>query len=1238
MQFALSQKIQFGGCLHRYYKALALVAMLGFASDLKSEPQTGNEILKFNFDTPVEVEAGTWVGKGRELGKGPRQPNYPNFNSTNQAAYFSGKGTESGLLLKDSEKLRFKQGDSISMESWVKADGGASGEMYLLGKGRLGKKGLGTMNQNYGFRVKQGPQGLQIGFIFASHNGKGGDRQWHVWWSDDKAFSAGSSWHHIAFTYTFGKADSLKGYIDGKPVTGQWSFAGPTHREPVVDSDDLMIGTGSERKPGNSFKGWIDSIRLYKDTLSPALIANRYKYQEPPPPVSPANIKSGEILVQIADSGLSDNRSWPEEYPEIAESYKEEAFGLFDLPQRYVYSGIRGDRGRPILVRATAKVTLPKGKHRLLLRGRGGSRLFVDNKLTLSNKFPSGDTGGHGHTSQQDDYLNLGPDFRFAPPGNRESWTEYTGDGQEKVVMLETIIGNTGQRPELGETVVAISLEGTDSWHLLSPTDKKIAYNDASWNAYEADRTAYIKELNRENRAKQQAKFANFWKKRSDAAQAWLAKTKEVDVPKVSGKYPVLNPIDNFIGAKIDAVAASYGTPKEGDVDYFKEVLPILEAKCYDCHEGDKAKGDLALNLLSSVLKGGESDGPGITPHDPSKSSIIYRVETDDEDLIMPPKGKPLDAKEIETLKKWVSQGARWPEFRVDSWKMTGLSDDLSFLRRISLDTVGLLPTEKEIQEYLADQQPQKRERWIQRYLKDDRWADHWVSYWQDVLAENPNIINPTLNNTGPFRWWIHDSLLDNKRMDQFVTELVRLEGSNRYGGTLGFGIASQNDSPMAEKGAIVASAFLGVEMKCARCHDAPSHKSLQEDLFNIAAMLNQAPLKVPSTSSVPMDKLHEGGRKPLIQVTLAPGTNVQPKWPFTEFANPELGPKLADEADNSRSILAALVTAPENERFAKVLVNRVWERLMGRGIATNVADWERGSTTHPELLNWLAREFVRDGYDMKKLTGLIMQSHAYQRAVDSTLKESGPLYISPAPRRLEAEQIVDSLFSATGKPFNLEEVSLDLDSVRNQSNSITLGKPYRSWMLTSTSNERDRPSLSLPKIQAVSTLLEAFGWRAARQDPLSVREKTPNTLQPAIISNGIVGHWLTTFSDDHGLTKLALENQSLESFINRLYLRFYTRKPTELEMNEGKALLQKGYESRIQPKVVKVSHEPRVRPYFFTWSNHLDDKANVLAVEAEVRARHGDAPTSELNTDWRQRAEDFVWTLINHPEVIYTR
>ncbi|MEQ1842660.1 MAG: DUF1553 domain-containing protein, partial [Verrucomicrobiales bacterium] len=423
--------------------------------------------------------------------------------------------------------------------------------------------------------------------------------------------------------------------------------------------------------------------------------------------------------------------------------------------------------------------------------------------------------------------------------------------------------------------------------------------------------------------------------------------------------------------------------------------------------------------------------------------------------------------------------------------------------------------------------------------------------------------------------------------------------------------------------------------------HDAPAHKSKQEDLFQLAAMMKEEMIKLPESSSVPMDRLHQTGRAPLIEVTLAPGAEVQPAWPFPEFVKEETASLLAEHPDDPRDRLAALLTAPGNQRFAQVIVNRVWQRLMGRGIVENVGDWEKGDPSHPELLEWLGHQLVRSGYDLKAVTKLILTSHAYQRAVDPLLTETSPLYIAPAPRRLSAEQIVDSLFSATGKPFEVEEVSLDIDSVRALESSITLGKPERAWMLASTSNERDRPSLSLPRIQAVASIMETFGWRGARQDPISIRDSDPNVLQPAILANGIMGTWLTRLSDDHELTRVVMEDQTPEELVNRLFLRLLTREPSAMEKERYVKFLSEGFETRIIPETERVAEKakgPRVPEKYVTWSNHLDGVANTIAQQKEAAARRGDPPTNALDNDWRLRMEDMLWAMLNAPEWIYTR
>ncbi len=955
------------------------------------------------------------------------------------------------------------------------------------------------------------------------------------------------------------------------------------------------------------------------------------------PALPPNQFPEKHVTVELCDPGTGTKNLWPPTSPVPMESFQIPAFGLFELPHLYTDTGVRADRPNPLLVRAYARISIPAGRHRFLLRGRGASCLFLDGTPILTTPFPPPGSDNRPVTAQND-FLDLGPDFRFVPPGNRESWVELDCTGGQHEFILETLIGRRegkdgalARRPELGETVAAISLEGSFGWSLIAPENRQIPYTDSGWATYRAQLESDLERLNTAHRARAREESASYWKRRREQARVWLHETPEEPVPNAPGATE----IDRFLAAKLASARAQRSST--ASVDFHARIQPLLDAKCRDCHQGGKAKGGLRIDRRDSVLKGGKSGDPAIVPGNPNASALLARITSTDPDEKMPPKGDGFTEAETALIRTWIQEGAPWPEFPDVPLEPTPQTTDLQFLRKVFIDTVGVPPSLEEIAVFQNDPAPDKRARLIDRLLADPRAADAWMGYWQDVLAENPNILNPTLNNTGPFRWWIHESLVDRKPADLMVTELLRMKGSERFGGPAGFGVASQNDVPMAAKGTVVAAAFLGVEMKCARCHDAPAHASKQEHLFQLAALLANKPLTVPKTSSVPMDRLHTGSRKPLIEVTLQPGATVPPAWPFAEFVPESVGNALAQDPADQRDRLAALVTAPQNQRFAQVLVNRVWARLMGRGIVEPVSDWEKGVPTHPELLRWLARELVRNEYRLDAVRRLILNSQAYQRQALPSLKTPNPLYSAPAPRRMEAEQVVDSLFAASRKPFKTEEASLDIDSIRTLDQSISLGQPRRAWMLTSTSNERDRPSLALPRIQAVADVLSAFGWRGSRQDPVSVRESAANPLQPAILANGIMGTWLTTLSDDHGVTQLALRNLPLPDLVDAVYLQILTRQPTPEEKAAAVALLTPGFDARICPeKPAPRPTEPRRPTYYVSWSNHLDPDATVVRQKEEKAARRGDPPTERLDAEWRLRMEDLVWSLLNAPEFVF--
>ena len=1197
------------------------------------EPSTPRLIAEWRFEEDAKASV-----------PGPRPPLYPGFAPDNRARHFSGEAPWVTLRddppPADAEKRQVAQGESITLEAWVRVQTLGEGQLaYLVGKGRSLKFAGADKNQNYALRLKgEGQQGL-VSFLFASQaeGGRAGD--WHRWTSRS-GFLLGGGWHHVAVSYTFGKPQSIRGYVDGRVVDGQWDMGGATTRPPVTDDDELAVGTGNGNTAGNRFQGWLDDVRVWKRVVPDAELIARFQYVPSAPRVERRELTAGKVLVELCDEGIPEANAWPVEQPATTERWVDDHFAWFELPQRYVATGVRGDRAIPLLMRATSEVRIPAGKHRLLLRGRGAARLYIDEQLLLNTPFPPNSSDGHHPIPK--DYLDLGPDFRFAPPGNREAWCEWQSDGRSHVVMLETMVGSlvgkAKRRPELGETVVAICLQGEQTWQVLTPSATPITYTDEGWEIFERQEQVRLAQVNAARRAACRQQHDAYWARRRLAARDWLHASDEVPIPALPDGFPAQNPLDHFLAAAIAQAQQEARQVKPAAIDFYRDIQPILQARCVQCHSGERAASGLRLDDPEAARNGGDSGHPVITGK-AAESELLKRVITMERGERMPPTGEPLSAEQVSLLRKWIDEGAPWPRVPLEHLQPTPLASDDAFLRRLSLDTIGVVPTAQELREFRADADERKRARWIERRLADSRWADAWMGYWQDLLAENPNILNPTLNNTGPFRWWIHESLLDNKPLDLMITELIRMEGSKRFGGPAGFGEASQNDVPLATKGTIVSAALLGVELKCARCHDAPFHSWKQRDLFSLAAMLSRADLEVTKSSSVPLDKLHAGGRQPLIAVTLAPGTKVAAQWPFSELVADGVADRLAEDPRDSRDRLAALVTAPENERFAQVIANRLWRRLFGRGLLEPVDDWQRGRTLHPELLRWLGRELVRSGYDLKQLTRIMLNSHAYQRQIDPSQVEQHPLFAAPAPRRLAAEPLVDSLFAAVGKSFDTEEINLDVDGQRDLGNSISLGRPTRAWMLASTSNERDRPSLSLPRVQAVVDLLAAFGWRASRADPMTSRDDAVNILQPAVIANSPVTVWLTRLDDRHALTQVALrEALTLDELIDELFERTLSRLPTAVERARYRDHLEPGFTERIvrELKTVEVSRAPRKPPRYVSWSNHLTEEANEVKVELEAAARRGPVPTRLLHREWRERLEDVVWALLNAPEWIY--
>jgi cytochrome c553 len=1176
---------------------------------------------------------------------GPRPPDFPGLDADNMAVRLGGNGAR--FEIKDTgpqSPYDFTNGDALSLEAWLRVDEIRPGQpAYVIGKGRTHSPKFSRDNQNWSMRVIGGQGGLaKLGFLFTSVSGSG-QKHWHRWTSV-AAFKISTGWHHVALAYEFGKPGTMRGWIDGIPTEGTWDVDGTTVDPPVVDDDDVWIGSALNGSAGNSFQGMLDMVAIHRVLLTDAEMASRFQRKDGPQIVQPAKpempvlgeIPRGKVVFQLGE-GLSDFKSWShqDEVPPVAEDWTGDAFLLPRIPKRYDSWGIRSAWKPPVLLRIAADVDLPAGEQRFLLRARALSRLWVDGKLVVETK-PADAMSPNGHDLVTPLAEPPHPGLRVKDYKHQEVFgtLDLPDKGCPSRVVLEVVVGGKNQRTETGEVCVAIESATGDSYSVLRPSGiPHLPLTDAEVEPMLVRMETEMAAFDDNNRRTAAASRKKFWENRHALAKEWVASNPPPKPPKTG------HPIDAFLDSKIEsalAANATASTPKARE--FHGEILPLLREKCFRCH-GEKTKGGLKLDSREAALKGGDSEIPSIVPGNPDASELLVRLKTKDEDLAMPPSGDGLDDAQVTKLARWIKDGAQWPATPVDPAKVarTPLTSDEAFLRRIYLDILGVPPSAEEARAFPLDKTPGKRAKLVDHLLADPRAADHQMSQWLDLLAENPTLINASLNSTGPFRWFLYDAFRDRKPMDRIVTELLMMRGDAAYGGSAGFAQAAENDAPFAAKGHIVASAFLGIELQCARCHDSPYHSTTQKDLYSLAAMLSRKTLTVPKTSQVPAGFFEKKGRESLIHVTLKPDEPVAPEWPFPEATGVSDGEgidRLVEDPKDLRERFTALVTAPDNLRFSRVLANRIWKRLMGAGLVEPAQDWEGRDASHPALLEWLAAELVSNGYDTDHLVRLIVTSRAYQlepSAEDLAALAPGQRFFNaPGRRRLTAEQVLDSLHASTGKTIDSEELTFVYDGRHPLGRRQTLGIPRRGWMFASLNNERDRPSLALPHAQASVDVMEAFGWNGSRQMPVFARETEPNVLQPGILANGTLMQVLSRASWRSELADLAVEAKSPSALLDTLYLRFLSRLPRWEERDAFLPEIAKGFEGRLVPESRQtVPVLPPPLP-LATWLNHVSPEANTIQLEVEKRVQQGPPPDPRLEDGWREVYEDIVWTLAN--------
>lgn len=376
--------------------------------------------------------------------------------------------------------------------------------------------------------------------------------------------------------------------------------------------------------------------------------------------------------------------------------------------------------------------------------------------------------------------------------------------------------------------------------------------------------------------------------------------------------------------------------------------------------------------------------------------------------------------------------------------KMLGLppsdvADDTTFIRRVTLDVAGRLPTPEETQSFLSDGNPKKREAWVNRLLKSDQYADYFAGKWSSLLR-NKRADPKDARANFAFHRWIRDSLADNRRYDEFVRDVITATGDvNSHPPVTWYRQAKDTTIQMED----TAQLFLGQRLQCAQCHHHPFEKWSQQDYYGFAAFFSTVSKKA---TNIPGEDMVFAKRAEAQTINLRTKLPVKP----TGLGSPTLA--LAPD-DDPRVSLADWMGAKDNPFFAKALVNRYWKHFFNRGLIEPEDDMrESNPPANPELLNALAQSFVDSGYDLKQLIRTITQSATYQlsavpnehNAID---RQNFSRYY---PKRLQAEVLLDAINTVLdskstfdGMPIGTRATSLPDNSFNSTSYFLTVfGRP----------------------------------------------------------------------------------------------------------------------------------------------------------------------------------------------------
>ena len=394
-----------------------------------------------------------------------------------------------------------------------------------------------------------------------------------------------------------------------------------------------------------------------------------------------------------------------------------------------------------------------------------------------------------------------------------------------------------------------------------------------------------------------------------------------------------------------------------------------------------------------------ESDNSGLVIAGDQPGEIAIMIRYQDKASVFRgviPLGAPVEStpNEINFIDKFI-----FAKLKKVGMPPSTISDDSTYLRRVTLDIAGRLPTVKETELFLKDDSNKKRTTLVDRLISTEEYAEFFANKWSSLLR-NKRSNGAKLRTTMAFYDWIKESFYNNKPYDKFVREIIAASGDMQQSPpTAWFKQVNTQQAQMED----TAQLFLGTRLQCAQCHHHPYEKWSQNDYYKFMAFFSRVGKTNAGSPGEDM-VFHRAG--------IAQVTNKKTNKPVkpSGLGSGELNIK---PVDDPRHLLVDWMKADNNRLFSKTLVNRYWKHFFGRGLVDPEDDFRSTNpATHPQLLNELSAYFEKSNYDLKKLIHVIVTSSAYQlSSVPNKYNSKDKHYFSRFyPKRLAAEVLYDSL------------------------------------------------------------------------------------------------------------------------------------------------------------------------------------------------------------------------------------